>query len=56
MDEKGPKEPQAETVHAPHRDDDPPTRTKQPVLWITLAMVAMLVMVVLLIFAAVRAA
>jgi hypothetical protein len=46
---------QSETVGEPHRDDSPPTRTKAPLLWIGLVLAAILVMAVLLIYAAVRA-
>ena len=47
---------QNEAVNAPHRDDDPPERTIQPLVWITVALVALFVMGGALIYAAVRAA
>jgi hypothetical protein len=55
MAEPGP-DPQSETVHAPHRDEAPPKRTKQPLVWITVALLILAVLAGLLIWAAVRTA
>jgi hypothetical protein len=54
---ENPQDPQSETVHAPHRDDDPPTRGKASVvgsgallaLWIGLG-VALVVVALIVAF------
>jgi hypothetical protein len=52
---ESPQDPQSETVGAPHRDDDPPTRSKAPliasgamlVLWIGLGVALVVVALVI---------
>lgn len=51
-----PRDEQSETVGQPVRDDAPPRRTKQPVIWIGITVLALVVMAALLVYAAIRAA
>jgi hypothetical protein len=54
-EDRRPRE-QQESVHAPHRDDEPPTRSFSTVVWVTVAIAAVLVLGVALVVAAVQAA
>ena len=47
---------QQEPVHAPYRDTAPPKRSPAPVVWVTVAVAALLVLGVALVVAAVNAA
>lgn len=49
-------DPQSETVSAPHQDEAPPKRTARPVVFLTLAVLALLVLAALLVWAALDAA
>ena len=42
--------PQSETVHAPHRDDVPPTRSTQPKVWIIAGLVVLVLALAALIW------
>ncbi len=46
----------SETVSAPHRDTAPPTRTKQPVIWLTVLLIVLLAMTAALFWAAMQRA
>jgi hypothetical protein len=54
-EDRRPRE-QQESVHAPHRDDEPPKRSPSTVVWVTVAIAAVLVLGIALVVAAVRAA
>lgn len=56
MAESGPPEEPQEPVHAPHRDDAPPRRTLSPVIWLTVAIIAILALGIALVIAAIGAA
>ena len=51
-----PRDEQSETVGRPSPDESPPRRTRQPVVWLVLTVLALVVMAALLIYAAIDAA
>lgn len=44
FDGYGDRDQQSESVSAPHQDPDPPRRTKAPLVWWTVAILAILVL------------
>jgi hypothetical protein len=50
------KDPQSESVSAPHRDDSPPRRTRRTPVLVTVLLVAILVLGAALVWAAIAAA